>query len=566
MSICAARSRFFRLRFGANDSDTIDANHILATVLPEVGDYAHAETLYRQVLKAYQTAYGEDDQRVGLVLMQLGTLYISWNDFGNAETCLRRALAIDRKALGDANSDTAGILGILSLVDARLGKLQQAEEECKTALSITEQTLGNDHSQTTAATLALGNLYLLEEKYDDAQKVLEDLLNKQSNGTDDQQYHNAIIREKLAAVALAKQRYEAAIEYADAATQVYDRLLPELHPHRLEALKISAIANLALKRYSRAREPIELAQAIARQQIDTASLAQSERQQLALNFRLREILDLQLSLPAEYVDAGQAYRHVLQWKGAVEARQIRQRRQVRPDDAPLVAELQATVNRFAGLSLNVPDGSERKEWLRKLDELKHHKEELEAKLAKRGDLKDSQTERGITPERLQALLPPNTALVDVLKYVRFSGGHDAQTPDETNYVAFVLTKQQAVRRIELGPAQPIDELVESCRAECLFDADDKSLGRLRKLRQLIWDPIAPRVQDCQTILYSPDASLARFPLAALPSDHPGRFLIEDYSIVLAPAPRMLAEMFARQPEPASQASGQGGGFIVGGKY
>ncbi len=298
-----------------------------------------------------------------------------------------------------------------------------------------------------------------------AQQLLEDLLSKQPDGNDDQQYHNAIIREKLAAVALAKQRYEAAIEYADAATQVYDRLLPELHPHRLEALKISAIANLALKRYERAHQSIELALAIARQQLDTASLAQSERQQLALNFKLREILDLQLSLPVEYVSADQAYQQVLQWKGAVEARQIRQRRQVRPEDIPLVGELQNTVNRLARLSLNVPDGNERKEWLRNLDELKHHKEELEAELAKRGDLKDSQAERDITPERLQTLLPANTALVDVLKYVGFSGGYDAKNPDETRYVAFVLTKQHAVKRIELGPAQPIDELIESCRAE-----------------------------------------------------------------------------------------------------
>ncbi len=162
----------FLAAVGPNDPDTVDANHILATLLPEIGDYTHAEALYRQVLKAYETAYGEEDQRVGLVFMQLGTLYISWNDFGNAETCLRRALTIDRKMLGDTNSDTAGILGILSLVDARLGKLQQAEEECKTSLNTTEQILGKGHNQTTAARLALGNLYLLEEKYDERATVV----------------------------------------------------------------------------------------------------------------------------------------------------------------------------------------------------------------------------------------------------------------------------------------------------------------------------------------------------------------------------------------------------------
>src|SRR4029077_8246593 len=142
-------------------------------------------------------------------------------------------------------------------------------------------------SQTVAVTLALGNLYLLEEKYDAAQQLLQDLLAKQPEATDDQRYHNAIIREKLAAIALADRRYAEAIKYADLATQVYNRLLPEYHPHRLEALKISAIAEVALKHYDLSRPLIDQSLEIARRQLDAAAMSQSERQQLALNFRLR---------------------------------------------------------------------------------------------------------------------------------------------------------------------------------------------------------------------------------------------------------------------------------------
>ena len=149
---------------GTDAPDTIDAIHVLATTLPEIGDYAQAERLYRQVLQTYQKTFAENDLRIGLLQMQLGTLYISWNDFGSAETCLHRALQIYEQALGKSHPDTAGILSMLAMVDARFGRFDQAEQEGKDALKISESTLGKQHSQTVAATLALGNLFILENK------------------------------------------------------------------------------------------------------------------------------------------------------------------------------------------------------------------------------------------------------------------------------------------------------------------------------------------------------------------------------------------------------------------
>ena len=299
--------------------------------------------MYRQVLQAYQKSLPENDQRIGLASMQLGTLYISWNDFGNAETYLRRALKIYQKAVGESHPDTGGILSMLAMVDARFGRYEQAEREGNAALSISAKALGPQHPQTVAASLAVGNIYILENKLDDAQNLLQSILSKQPDATDDDHYHNAIIREKLAGIELQQGRFEEAISDADLIGKVYDQLLPPSHPHRLESLKIAAIANLALHRYDVARQQIDTALKIAREQLDAAAMSQSERQQLALNFRLREILDLQLSLPTEQVSAQQAYQNVLLWKGAVQARQIRQRQQLQPEDAQLAIDLQNTI-------------------------------------------------------------------------------------------------------------------------------------------------------------------------------------------------------------------------------
>ncbi len=105
----------------------------------------------------------------------------------------------------------------------------------------------------------MGHIYLLEEKLDDAERLLSAILANQPNATDDDHYHNAIIREKLACLALWKGHYDEAISHCDAVIEVYDQLLPELHPHRLESLQIAGIAQIALHHYSEARQLIDRA-------------------------------------------------------------------------------------------------------------------------------------------------------------------------------------------------------------------------------------------------------------------------------------------------------------------
>jgi CHAT domain-containing protein len=528
---------------GEKDPDTIDATQQLASVLPEVGEYARAARLYRQVLQNSLESCGEKNVRTGTVLYQLGVLYVGWNDFGSAETCLRRALAIYRETLGESAAETAAVGSMLATVDARFGRFEQAEAECRQALEISEKTLSKPNSQSVGVTLTMGNILLLEEKYDDAEQLFRGILSSQPNATDDDRYHHAIFEEKLALVALKQARFDEAIARCHSVLKVYDQSLPELHPHRLEALTICSVANLALKHYDESRQSVDQALKIARLRLDAAAMAQSERQQMSLNLKLRLVLDLQLSLPPQQSPVHESYRHVLRWKGAVQARQIRQRQLLDTADRPLADELQATVTQMASLSLNVPDGNGRKAWLKELDWLKDRKETLEAELAARShDFKSQQQADAVSPEDLQAALPGDAALVDVLEYNHFSGGHTASAPDETRYVAFIVRGDRPVRRVDLGASSQIDDAIESCRAEGLFAADQSADEQLEQLSKLIWEPLAPYLRGCRTVLYSPDGNLSRFPLAALPGSKPGRYLIEEYAIAIVPVPRMLPEM------------------------
>ena len=144
---------------------------------------------------------------------------------------------------------------------------------------------------------------------------------------------------------------------------------------------IAGIASHALKREREAKQLAEEAIEIAEGQLETAADAQSERQQLALNFRVREVLDLYLSLPAAEVSASEAYRRVLNWKGTIQARMIGARLRQQSERSATAAELEQVASRLSSLSLQVPDPVDRPGWLRNVVELRERKESLEAELA-----------------------------------------------------------------------------------------------------------------------------------------------------------------------------------------
>ncbi|HEY2883328.1 MAG TPA: tetratricopeptide repeat protein, partial [Pirellulales bacterium] len=284
---------------GADSGDVIDAQHWLARVLPATGEVAQAERLCRRVLAYYEKNLDPNDFRIGQLLLQMGVLYCGWNDIGSAEPCLKRALEISRQTAGAEHPDTLSIAVMLATVDAKSGRLEQAERECRAAVKTLQHVAGANHTQTAAAELALGNIYIFEEKFDQAEAELSRLLAARPNQTVDDRYRNAIVLEKLANVALQRGDYALAATRAQQVTKTYSETLADWHPHQAEALLIGGIANHALHHDAEAKRQADWALGIARRQIDTAAIAQFERQQLALNYRLREILDLQLSLPAD---------------------------------------------------------------------------------------------------------------------------------------------------------------------------------------------------------------------------------------------------------------------------
>lgn len=536
-----------RSSLGETHPETIEAMHTLARTLPPLGEHAAAERLYRDVLRGYGQSTGYELQTAA-AHWEIGLLYSGWNDVGGAERHLKQAQAIHRRILGEAHTDTAAVMVALAVAEARSGRHEQAEKTCREALAITEQALGAIHIQTVAVSAVLGSLLLLQDKYDQAEQHLEGVLARRPDRSVDDRYQNAILLNKLASISLKQGDYAEAISRSSGVMAAYREALPANHPHWADTLLVAGVAHLALHRHDEAKKMAERALEVARRQLDMTSMAQSERQQLALTYRLRQILDLQLSLPPETVAADEAYQQLLLWKGAIQARQIRDRQQ-RPGDAmPSAAELRQVCTRLASASLHVPDRSDRVAWLEQLEELKVRKELLEADLASISrDFRAQREPAAVTLAKLQSVLPRGTVLVDVLEYMCFSGTQDKSAPDESRYVAFVVRYDQPVARVELGSAQRINDTIEQWRRDCIYTGHDVKEDHGRLLRKLVWKPLESHLDGCQTVLVSPDSGLSRLPFCALPGEQPGSYLIEDVAIGVIPVPQMLPEMFSARP-------------------
>ena len=87
----------------------------------------------------------------------------------------------------------------------------------------------------------------------------------------------------------------------------------------------------------------------------------------------------------------------------------------------------------------------------------------------------------------------------------------------TSYVGFVLARGTPVRRVDLGPAAPIDQAVREWRAAIVQGQPSPAAGTLR---HLVWEPMARAFPtSTRTVIIVPDG-LRRVGLGGFPPRPP----------------------------------------------
>jgi CHAT domain-containing protein len=227
-----------------------------------------------------------------------------------------------------------------------------------------------------------------------------------------------------------------------------------------------------------------------------------------------------------------------------------------PKDLAKIDELARVREELATRTLRGPaTGEDPPAHLRALAELREKGRQLEEALASRyAALGVKQIP--VTLQAVQAAIPAEAALVEYFAFSPF----DAQVKFESGwgkprYVAYVLRPRGEPGWVDLGEAEPIDQLAKQVRHK--LAAGDRSVaGPARELEKVLVSPVRKLLGDVTDLFLSPDGELNLVPFGALPDEN-GEYLVRRYRFTYLSSGRDLLRLDLRanaQEAPAIMAA------------
>ncbi|HET6323185.1 MAG TPA: CHAT domain-containing tetratricopeptide repeat protein [Planctomycetaceae bacterium] len=573
-------------QLGNDHRVTLDTRVDLARLLERMSQYPRAAQMFQQVLDARRRLLGEEHALTGDAYSGLGFCYMLMGEYAKARPAMKRAVEILQKSRGEDHALTCSASLNLARLYSRVGDAAKAEplfqktllieqrvrpgglqaarvrdgmvefyltrrdfphaeQLCRDSLEIKRRVLGEQHPDFHVTLDQLGAVYRAEGRYVEARDTFEKTLKFAQQSLGDDHLFVANLLCELGNTAHDMNDDAGAAHLFTQELDVAKRLYRGDHPITARALFDLGSNQYCVGRRENAAlllsDALVMCQNVLRENFGVLA----QREQLALEGQHRRYLDVYLSVTDELqVPAAATYRHLLAAKGAVTADQWLSRlERRRPELAPLTEQMRDIGARLAHLSFSTPDRSHREAWLKEISDLTEQKERVEQELANKSAVfRDGRLTTRPDPNALRKLLPANAALIDILAYARsFSRKPDEKTrrKAELRFVAFVLRRDAEIRRIELGPADPIVQKMKTWRET--YGANQGSVDVGRELRDRIWKPLEPELKGAETVLLSPDGAFCSFPLAALPGSKPGGYLIEERNIVMVPVPQLLLQ-------------------------
>jgi CHAT domain-containing protein len=587
----------------------------LANVDVALGRFAKAEPLYRQVLATFEALRAQNDVAYATAQCNLAALYALRNDYPRAEQLYRQALETVKRWPGDKHPDYARALTALADMYKSMKDYAAAEPLYRQALEINPHALDDNHPDYVMSLNALGGLYILTRDYARAESLLRAALEVAKGFSGRDRLVTARTLDDLGELYWRQGDYtraepcyrqafevdktywgEESLPYAgslDSLGELYREMgdfarAEAMLVRRCEIVKKLlgedsyeyALARSTLGKvywsqgdYARAAPLLRQALEGSRQLLDNVAAMQSEQQQLRVAQNMRYRLDRYLSAAPRAGVSGEAvYGYVLAWKGAVFAQQrrVHELRHLGKGDDPAVTRLadrlDDTARELAALALAGPDPDKLAACKQRVAKLTERQERLEAELGRRSAAFRRQQElRAQTPAGVQAVLPADAALVDLLEYTRYDPPPQGKGKmlEERHLAAFVVRPDRAVVQLDLGPLAPITQAVDGWRqavARKRTRGGERAAGAV--LGRCLCQPLEPHLQGVRTLLVSPDGAVGRVPFAALPGSKPDTYLIEERAVAMVSVPQLLPELLARG-EPAGDVAGKPSLLLVG---
>jgi Tfp pilus assembly protein PilF len=427
----------------------------------------------------------------------------------------------------------------LAVLFQQRGELEQARVHHERALAIRRATYGPHHQLTGESLNNLGlTLHLLgrpaeaEPLYREALAAFDAALGAGHPDT-------ASVWNNLGIVLRERGEWKEARSCIERGIAVKEGALGPLHPGLAQLL--SNLAELAILEgdtgqaralYARS---LDIVEASARRAL---GLLQGQ-ERLALAESVRWLLQRRLAAAAALGDSG--YAEVLRFKGLVGRLERAERKLFREGGSELAARfdaLAAAHRRLAALAnARVPrrEAERHAAWQESYAKAAADVDRLAGALAAERGGAGAAPALATSVEELGRALG-DAVLVDILR-------------TGSTYVAWVVRRDARIVRVDLGPAQPIEEAADAL-AGTLASAStaDAWQDAAKRLAALAWTPLEPHLGDAPREIYlSPDAVLGTVPVE-----------------LLAPASRSVRHVtMAQDVIGAAPAARSGGGLYVG---
>jgi CHAT domain-containing protein/tetratricopeptide (TPR) repeat protein len=538
----------------------------LGALLRDMGRHDEARKHYEEALAIQRKALPKDHPNLAYTLDKLGMMLHAMGQHDEARQHYEEALALRRKALPKDHPDFAYSLNNLGTLLQAIGRYDEARKHLEEALAIQRKALPKDHPHLAGSLINLGALLQDLGQHDEARQHYEEALAIDRKALPKDHPGLAYSLNNLGFLLHEMGRFDEARKHLEEALALRRRALPKDHPdlanslHNLGMLLQDLGENEAVWR--RFQESTTIRAAFTAR--TAAGGAQRDHAALARQGRFYLYAFLSLAAQSASLSAGQRQQvltALLGGKALSGTAQTRQREAVvMQQDSQAVAllgKLGPIRQRLADLLLQGPGALPPQRYRELCEQLQKEQDDLERDLAQRvrgyAELRRAQQ---AGPQELAAQLPPDAALVELVRYQRY----DFQVKDlgkrwgADHYLAVLLWRdrgekaQPQIRLVPLGEAKPIDHAIHAWRTHVQQGTiDDKSD---RELRQRLWAPLVKALPEKTTRLFiAPDGELALVPFEALREAN-GKYLVERLHVSYLTTGRDL--MPRPQPKEKSQ--------------
>ncbi|KAF3026493.1 hypothetical protein E8E14_013304 [Neopestalotiopsis sp. 37M] len=233
---------------GAEHPRTLDSMDNLGLMLDNQGRYEEAEEMHRQTLELKRSVLGAEHLDTLSSINNLANVLYSQGKYGQAEKMYRQALELTKSVLGAEHPRILNSTNNLALVLDSQGRYEEAEEMHRQELALTKSVLGAEHPRTLDSTNNLALVLYNQGKYEEAESMHRQTLKlkKLVLGAEHPRTLDSI--NNLANVLHSQGKYEEAEEMHRETLELKRLMLGAKHPNT-----IASISNLANVLYSQGK-------------------------------------------------------------------------------------------------------------------------------------------------------------------------------------------------------------------------------------------------------------------------------------------------------------------------